>query len=265
MTSTFAGLSIADPNVTWLDPGASNIKKTDGSDDIAFQKFVDDQNRFLTAKYTQPIDISNDPTYKPYATVTVGGQTVATIDNHGYVTTSNALGSKMRALLSGSEEGLTGPALAQARAEKIAALVGGKAEKMSTALTQSQFAAVPSVQPTVNYDALRQDPAYAKLQQTIQAHTAFLAQKMAGETEQTTVATQSVGMASAGTGTDGAGKAETTSDVPPGSFSYSRGGRFRRPRGLPRLYEKDPGGTLLRSPAGRRGPDQGRVRRPPAG
>lgn len=80
------------------------------------------------------------PPDHPYAQVVLGGRVVATLSNNGYATTANADANRFRAIFE-DDRGLTGPALAQSRADRIAALVGGNVVKSNTALTQSQWEA----------------------------------------------------------------------------------------------------------------------------
>ncbi len=150
-----------------------------------YQRFVGAQEKFLEGRHSQSADTSQNPAYKEYATVRVNGKVVAEIDNHGWVKTSNSLGGKIHQLFSHETNGLNGPLLAQERAEKIAALLGGTVEISSAALTQAQFNATPQPGSSIDYDALKEDPAYEQLQKTKQARTLFLAQQMALESGQT--------------------------------------------------------------------------------
>jgi hypothetical protein len=131
--------------------------------------FIDMEKRALEIQHTSysDPDFSNYAGTKPFATITVGGQVVATIDNQGIVQTqNNGLGSKLKDVLVGDVNGINGPDLAQARAEQIAKLLGGKITKAATAISQSQFNLLPSTETkvTVDYDAVVKDPAYAALQ-----------------------------------------------------------------------------------------------------
>ena len=69
----------------------------------------------------------------PYAAVVVNGTVVAKLDNNGIVETPNAMGAQLGDL---PDEG-RGPQLAQARAEHIAAAMGGKIVKAGTAMDQN--------------------------------------------------------------------------------------------------------------------------------
>ena len=47
-----------------------------------------------------------------------------------------------------------------------------------TAMSQQSFDATPQPKVTINYDAMKNDPRYAEIEQLQQAHYTFLAQKM---------------------------------------------------------------------------------------
>jgi len=101
------------------------------------------------------------PTGKPdnhtdniYATVKVNGQVVATLYNSGCAETSNATYGDVRNLPSmGEGETLTGPELAQKRAEEIARKMGGTVEKAATALKPGQWAPAKA-EWTYDYEAM---------------------------------------------------------------------------------------------------------------
>lgn len=96
-----------------------------------------------------------------YARVMIGGSVVATIDNQGAVTSDNPFGEKLRDLLPGSLNGKNGPELAQARAELVAKLAGGRVETAPTAMTQAAFDALPLLfdwRPAVDQAAMDRDP-----------------------------------------------------------------------------------------------------------
>ena len=98
---------------------------------------------------------------KTYATVVVGGRVVATLDNQGLMTSDNALAGRLRDLPD-QVYGRGGPDLAQARAEHLAALLGGRVVKAKTAITQAQFNANPidqdRLRPKIDAEAMRLDP-----------------------------------------------------------------------------------------------------------
>jgi hypothetical protein len=137
----------------------------------------------LAANYrTMPEEpgLSSDIRTDAYATVVVGGKVVATIDNQGVVgTDDDVLGAKLRDALLGSVNGTNGPDLAQARAEQLAGLLGGKIVKSDSAITQSAFNSLLTSQaamPSVDYEAMRNDPLYAQLETLKQKRADYLTQ-----------------------------------------------------------------------------------------
>lgn len=136
-----------------------------------YQEFMETQRasmerekRALEMEHSQPPDTSNDPRLKTYATVVVGGRTVATVDNQGVVSTDNdALAKRIQKILEDQVD--SGPNAAKAVAEQIAKLVGGKVDTADTAMTQADFERlVQETQPQVNYDEMMADPRYQDLQ-----------------------------------------------------------------------------------------------------
>jgi hypothetical protein len=147
-----------------------------------FQQIMAAKKEMLENDYRQLPVISNNPTYSKYASIVVNGKVVAEIDNHGFVETSNAMAGACSDAIkqADSQAGvLSGPLLAQARAESIAKSVGGTIVMAQTAMSQKAFDAVPQPKVTINYDAMKNDPRYAELEQLQKAHSAFLAQQMA--------------------------------------------------------------------------------------
>ncbi|HCR13629.1 hypothetical protein [Solidesulfovibrio sp.] len=147
-----------------------------------FQQIMTAKKEMLELDYSRHPDTSRNPTYAKYATVVANGKVVATIDNHGFVETSNAMGDVCADAIENADAsaGVTsGPLLAQARAEKIAAAVHGSIVRAPTAMSQSAFNAVPQPKVTVDDAAMRRDPRYAELEQLNQARAVFLAQQMA--------------------------------------------------------------------------------------
>ncbi|PCI54970.1 MAG: hypothetical protein COB36_08955 [Alphaproteobacteria bacterium] len=181
MTSIHTGIYINDPHVKALDTSKMKMFHISEADEGLYQRFISAEEKFLESQYTEHPDTSNHPLYQPYATVQVGGKTVATLYNNGSVSSSNALGAKIQRLFADDDTNLTGPAGAQDRAEKIAELLGGTVEESSTAMTQAQFRANPHPEGAVNYSAMHEDPIYEQLQKTKQARTLFLAQQIAQE------------------------------------------------------------------------------------
>ena len=107
-------------------------------------------------RYSKP----SGPPDEVYAEVKVGGKVVATLYNSGAAVTSNAAAGKLRQLPSmGEGTTLTGPALAQLRAEEIAKALGGTVSKAETAMTQSQWRNRPPTTWTVDHEAMARDQA----------------------------------------------------------------------------------------------------------
>jgi len=157
------------------------------------QKFIEMMQSSLRDQYTTPggpPDLSNYPGKQPYATITVGGQVVATILNDGVVgIDNNDIYEKVKGILNNpSNSG--GPDGAQARADQIAKMLGGRVSKSSTAITQSQYDALPSIvipEPTIDYEGMKNDPRYAQIQKMtenysrlLQDRSAYLAKQEAG-------------------------------------------------------------------------------------
>lgn len=188
MTSIETRYPINQPGVQMLDLNKAKLFKTQEAPEGTYQRFIGEQREALKAAFNQVPDTSGNPTYEPYATVKVGGKVVAEIDNHGFVQTSNGVGEKIAGLIPGEVNGQTGPVLAQARAERIAELLGGEVAKSSTALAQSQFMAVPQPAAGLGVQALIKEPAFEQLQKIKEAKTLFLAQQFgqsgSGEAEE---------------------------------------------------------------------------------
>lgn len=133
-------------------------------------RLIDSRTRMLESQYTdesQTFSSAKSPRTEPYATVVVGGKVVATIDNQGVVGSDDALGKRLKDILLGEVNGTNGPDLAQARAEQIARLLGGRILGSDTAITQSEFNALPAPEapkPQIDYEAMKNDPAYAEIE-----------------------------------------------------------------------------------------------------
>lgn len=89
------------------------------------------------ASATQPA-VSDDAPGNTYAQVKVDGKVVATLYNGGSSTMTNAAATVIGKL--DDPPGLSGPGLAQWRADSYAELLGGTVEKAPTAIPQSQWA-----------------------------------------------------------------------------------------------------------------------------
>lgn len=129
---------------------------------------IEANEEFLKRQYSnhEMPDLSNWAGTKPYATVTVGGKVVATIDNQGVMTTSDDLAQRLSGKL--PDIGVAGPNQAQAVADAIAKLTGGQVQKASTAVSQIEFDAnpAPKAEIKIDYDAMKNDPLYIQLQRS---------------------------------------------------------------------------------------------------
>ena len=127
--------------------------------------------------------LASHPALQTYATVTVGGKVVATIDNQGVVSASNDMSSRFADKISNELNGRNGPDLAKLRAQEIAGLLGGKVVTSSTAITQRQFDANPidpdRLRPAIDVEAMKQNPLYQQIQDIKARRTAYLAQQAA--------------------------------------------------------------------------------------
>ena len=179
MTRETAGFDLSAANVRAIDTGKLKKINIAEASDETFQHFVEMQQKFLELRFSSGADTSQHPGYSSYATVTLNGKVVAKLDNNGFVESSNAIGTQLHGQLPGDVNGKTGPVLAEARAEKIAELLGGKVERSASALSQSQYEGLAKPESKIDYAAMKADPAYEQLQKTKQARSAFLAQQMA--------------------------------------------------------------------------------------
>lgn len=175
-----SGISLTNPNVKRIDTTNIPLFKIYEAPQEQYNNFINAQERFLEAQYTTSPDTSSDPRYQTYATIEHNGKTIAHIDNNGFIQSSNTIGAQIQQELNknNTENGLSGPALAQHRAEHIADLLGGKLVKSSTSLTQNEFNALPKLTTKVDHQSMKNDPMYEQLLKTKEARTLFLAQQM---------------------------------------------------------------------------------------
>ncbi|MDR6590838.1 hypothetical protein [Agrobacterium tumefaciens] len=139
------------------------------------ERAIEANRNYLEREYSNDDEIPDMSKYsdiKLYATVNVGGAIVAKIDNQGGVeTTDEALGKSLMSLLISDVNGTNGPNLAQARAEQISKLLGGRIVKADTALTQLKFSVLSNTnqaERVVNYEAMKQDPIYQHTQNLLE-------------------------------------------------------------------------------------------------
>ncbi len=103
------------------------------------------------ARSTQS-DVPDNAPQNVYAQVKVDGKVVATLYNAGSSAMTNQAAAKIGKLE--DPPGLSGPDLAQWRADNYAALLGGTVEKAPTAITQSQWAPRESRSTTYSREQL---------------------------------------------------------------------------------------------------------------
>ncbi|NVK19893.1 MAG: hypothetical protein HWE30_14435 [Methylocystaceae bacterium] len=178
-------ISLFDPQVRAIDLSQQKIKHISEGPEELYQQYIRFQEQFLEAQYTEFSNNPDHPRNQDYARIMVNGQEVASIDNNGFVTSSNAIGGRLHSLLAQENSSASGPALAEERAAKIAQLLGGTVEKSATALTPAAYQASTSAQTSVDYDALKADKRYARLQEIKEARSLFLAQNMGQNSTET--------------------------------------------------------------------------------
>lgn len=147
-----------------------------------FQQVMAAKKEMLENDYRQASVISKNSNYSKYASVVVNGKVVAEIDNHGFVETSNAMAGHFSDAIKEADISAgvsSGPLLAKARAESIARSINGSIVMAKTAISQKSFDATPQQNVTINYDAMKNDPRYAELEQLQKAHATYVAQTMA--------------------------------------------------------------------------------------
>jgi hypothetical protein len=174
------GISLADARPVDMS-GAKTIRAWEQSDEF-FASFVRAQEAILESRHTARPDTSSDPAYAPYATVQIGGRVVAEIDNHGWVTTSNATAAGIGKLPDSAGGAISGPTLARARAEYLADRLGGSVVTAPTAMTQAEFTRLPQPGVKVDTAAMLADPLYRNLQMLKEARTQFLQQLQSAAT-----------------------------------------------------------------------------------
>lgn len=107
------------------------------------------------ASATQPA-VSDDAPENTYARVKVDGKVVATLYNGGSSAMTNEAAAKIGKLQ--DPPGLSGPDLAQWRADSYAKLLGGTVEKAPTSITQSQW--TPRESSSMTYSREQLDAAF---------------------------------------------------------------------------------------------------------
>jgi len=169
--SSIGGIAIG--NVRKLDTAGLATRQATEQEKAEMERIWKEQFRVPTGK------ADNDPSYV-YAKVKVGGKVVATIYNSGGAATPNAIYGKVKNLFSmGEKETLTGPALAQKRAEEIAEALGGTVEKLATDESLAAWENRPPMTWSYDYKSMEA----AKLRDAA-AKTKYDAQAIAQKTEE---------------------------------------------------------------------------------
>ena len=128
------------------------------------------QRADLEAQYRRPAGEPDNAPENVYARVKVNGKVVATLYNSGASETSNAVGAQLQNMLMHPDG--TGPQLAQSRADKIAAALGGTVEKAPTAQTPAQWAARPPRESYTDYAAMAADQRWQAQQASAKSQVA---------------------------------------------------------------------------------------------
>jgi hypothetical protein len=114
---------------------------------------ADFMQKLLEARFTRPVGDPDNAPSQLYAEIKVGNKTVGKVYNSGCCETPNSFAGRVQ-FGGPDEDGLSGPALAQHRAEKIANACGGTIVTSDTAATQAEFDARPPRQFYVDYEAM---------------------------------------------------------------------------------------------------------------
>jgi len=143
-----------------------------------FAEHLSMMNEMLELEYSSPPDLSNNAAYGVNSRVVVNGKVVATLDNNGFLESSNDLAARLGEDLPGSVNGKSGPNLAAARAKAVAEALGGKVVVADTAITQSAWEKIPTPTATVDREAMTRDPLWDEINKLKAARTLFLARSM---------------------------------------------------------------------------------------
>ncbi|MFG1489390.1 hypothetical protein ABMA58_09085 [Oceanospirillum sp. HFRX-1_2] len=159
----------------------TQLKSLDELPDKTFRQIVESNLSFLQARYQQIENYQGNPVNNTYAEVVVRGQVVATIDNNGYLSTSNGFGAQHQVAAAAglNPPGVAkGPELAQARAEMIAQLSGGYIRKHENAMDQKTYD--NSVKPSlsVNTELMMQDPMFLRMMKFEKAREIFASRQV---------------------------------------------------------------------------------------
>jgi hypothetical protein len=139
---------------------------------------IAEMRKTMEAMYTRPVGPPDNAPQNLYAEVKVNGKVVARLYNSGCSETSNVVGADLQDFLMNPDG--SGPQLAQTRAERIAAAVGGTVVKASTAQTQAQWEARPPRQFYTDYAAMAADQ---RLQSQAMAARSQVAAQLLAQTQ----------------------------------------------------------------------------------
>jgi hypothetical protein len=140
-------------NVSQLKP-LQGAKFISAADDPVLHDLM--ATNWLTTHGATQSYVSDDAPQNTYAQVKVDGKVVATLYNGGSSTMTNDAAAKVGNLQ--DPPGLSGPNLAQWRADSYAKLLGGTVEKAPTAITQSQW--TPHESSSTTYSRAQLDAAF---------------------------------------------------------------------------------------------------------
>jgi hypothetical protein len=151
--TTDSETSVPRINVSQLKP-LQGAKFISAADDPVLHDLM--ATNWLTTHGATQSYVSDDAPQNTYARVKVDGKVVATLYNGGSSTMTNDAAAKVGNLQ--DPPGLSGPSLAQWRADSYARLLGGTVEKAPTAITQSQW--TPHESSSTTYSRAQLDAAF---------------------------------------------------------------------------------------------------------
>ncbi|HYG88235.1 MAG TPA: hypothetical protein VD978_18480 [Azospirillum sp.] len=142
INDTAPSLGIPIASLTRTDPGKL-IK--------APEEFVAHLREGEEMRYKVPLDPPDNAPENLFAEIRVGNDVIAKVYNSGLAELPNGVGNI------DVNTGRQGPEAAQARAEKIAEVLGGKVVKAKTAQTQAEWNARPPRRWGIDYEAMERD------------------------------------------------------------------------------------------------------------
>ncbi len=175
MTTISGSISLSGLTPLKIDP--SQTKPISELPERQYQEYLQRSQSFLEAQHSQ-IQPGDERLNETYAEVIVNGRVVATLDNNGYLQTSNTffseLGIDPGSLALNPLNVPKGPALAQARADYLSQATGGTVLIHKTALDQSTYLGLEQPKAVVNQPAMLDDPFNLSLLKVQQARQEFL-------------------------------------------------------------------------------------------